>query len=191
MKTPRKCRTLGLLDLYGFESESCESGGFEQLVFNFASEKVQNVINDWTVIMEQQEYLHEGVEWCQFENLTDNIQVVTLLERGSLGVFSILDEVCMSSHNLLLQPPLSISNSNNEDESGTSTPSLMTVSPDDIFVEKLSERFNNHPCLEVRPPGGYSGNTTAPVSSDNTAGEGSTTPEVSTETNKLPHHCFR
>ena len=212
MKTPRKCRSLGLLDMYGFEALDT-TGGFEQLVFNFATEKIQNVITERTLVIEQQEYSIEGVEWTNFDPITDNNHVVTLIERGSFGVFSILDEVCMTSNNLVMQPQTSsVTNSTNEDaESGTSTPSLMqTVSPADIFLEKLAERFGNNPCLEVRLPGGYSTNTTAPASSDTTTTGGDcSTPEVTgggggghqphgsatkkaTETNtKLPHHCFR
>ena len=211
MKTPRKYKTLGLLDLYGFESLVSEDpGGFEQLVFNFAAEKVQRVILEWTMVLEQQEYVLEGVEWTHLDFI-DNGQVVTLLERGSFGVFSILEDVCMSSNNIVMsQPPppasttTSTTASNRDDEeSGTSTPSLMTVSPDDIFLERLAERFGSHPCVEVKPNtsnGGYSSNTTAPVSSEDTS-----TPEVgatSTQTqpssskecetpSKLPHHCFR
>ena len=198
MKTPRKCRTLGLLDLYGLEALGEEVCGFEQLVFNFATEKVQNVINERTLVMEQQEYNLEGVEWTNFQPSTDNHQVVSLLERGSYGVFSILDEVCMTSNNLMMITPASVANSTNEDESGTSTPSLLTLSPDDIFLEKLAERFANHQLVEVKTTNSYSMNTTATASSDTTGGECST-PEVtsqpapkSTENfKKLPHHCFR
>ena len=91
----------------------------------------------------------------------------------------------------------------NEDESGTSTPSLMTISLADIFLEKLADRFGNNPNIEVRLPGGYSTNTTAPASSDTTTTGGDcSTPEVTggalgspaktVETStKLPHDCFR
>jgi myosin heavy subunit len=105
MKTPRKCRTLGLLDMYGFEAS--DSGGFESLVFNFATEKVQNVISERSLVIEQQEYSIEGVEWTNFDSIADNSHIVTLLERGSYGVFSILDEVCTNSNNLVMQPPIS------------------------------------------------------------------------------------
>ena len=154
MKTPRKYKTLGLLDLYGFENLAEDPGGFEQLVFNFAAEKVQRVTFEWTMVLEQQEYALEGVEWTHLEFL-DNGQVVTLLERGSYGVFSILEEVCMSSNNIVMSQPPSSSSSNvpaprEDEESGTSTPSLMMVSPDDIFLERLAERFGNHPCVEVK-----------------------------------------
>ena len=106
----------------------------------------------------------------------------------------------MSSNNIVMppvQPPSSTASNREDDESGTSTPSLMMVSPDDIFLERLSERFGNHPCVEVRAAsnGGYSSNTTAPVSSEDTS-----TPEVVADQpskecgdtpSKLPHHCFR
>ena len=77
MKTPRKYKTLGLLDLYGFESLVEDPGGFEQLVFNFAAEKVQRVTLEWTMVLEQQEYAMEGVEWTHL-NFLDNGQVVWL-----------------------------------------------------------------------------------------------------------------
>lgn len=166
-------------------------------MFNFAAEKVQKVICEWTFIAEQQEYVLEGVEWTNLEH-ADNSQVVGIIERGSFGVLSILEEVCMSSPNLVVaQHSSSAANSAREDGgSGTSTPSLVTVSPDDIFLERLSERFGNHPCVEVRPPnGGYSTNTTAQAASS--GGESSSTPEVSSKTDennakkKLPPHCFR
>ena len=79
MKTPRKYKTLGLLDLYGFESLVEDPGGFEQLVFNFAAEKVQRVTLEWTMVLEQQEYAMEGVEWTHL-NFLDNGQVVCLLK---------------------------------------------------------------------------------------------------------------
>ena len=69
--------------------------------------------------------------------------------------------------------------------SGASTPSLMIVSPDDIFLERLAERFGNHPCVEVKTSAvmlanpneaGYSSNTTAPVTSAST--DDTSTPEV-------------
>ena len=172
---------MGLLDLYGFEAGFADfPSGFEHLVFNFAAEKVQNVITEWTLVMEQQEYTTEGVEWTSMDHIKDNQAIVTLLERGSFGLFSILEEVCMSSQNMVLQPPQP--QNSEAEESGTSTPSLMTVSPDDIFLERLSERFASHSCVEVRPQGGYHS-----VSSDNT-GEATEAKEAEP---KLPHHCFK
>lgn len=164
MKTPRKCRTLGLLDLYGFEpmylSEPC---GFEQLVFNFAAEKVQSIINEWTIMTEQQEYLLEGVEWTSFDCLADNSQVVALLERGSSGVFAILDEVCLAA-----SPSISLPvhpNNGNSDSPETSS-SMQITTQDDFFMEKLAERFASHQSIQVYQA-------------------------ESDQDSKLPQHCFR
>ena len=46
VKTPRKHRSMGILDMYGFERERPNhesSGDFEQLIINFANEKLQQV----------------------------------------------------------------------------------------------------------------------------------------------------
>ena len=69
-------------------------GGFEQLVINFANEKLQQVMTDWTLGAEQEEYLSEAIEWTPIE-YPNNSEIVSLLERGSFGVLSLLDEVCI------------------------------------------------------------------------------------------------
>ena len=196
MKTPRKCRTLGLLDLYGFEAGGETGNGFEQLVFNFAAEKVQNVITEWTLVMEQQEYCAEGVEWTTMDHIKDNKAIVTLLERGSFGLFSILEEVCMSSQNMVLHQQPARPQNNEAEESGTSTPSLMTVSPDDIFLERLSDRFGSHPGVEVRSHGAYhsvssDNNTTTTTGSEAAVAPAAEAKESNPIESKLPHHCFK
>lgn len=168
MKTPRKCRTLGLLDLYGFEPGTLnQANGFEQLVFNFAAEKVQSIINEWTILMEQQEYLLEGVEWTSFDCLADNNQVVALLERGSSGVFATLDEVCLAASPSISLP---LTNENAEPPGVGETP--VQVTQDDVFLEKLAERFASHQSIDVFQAENNQENENDDVS-------------------KLPQHCFR
>ena len=67
MKAPRKQKTLGILDLYGYENPDQVPGGFEQLVINFANEKLQQVITDWTLGAEQEEYVSEAIEWTHID----------------------------------------------------------------------------------------------------------------------------
>jgi len=43
VKTPRRQRCAGILDIYGFQSGLNDRNGFEQLVINFANEKMQQV----------------------------------------------------------------------------------------------------------------------------------------------------
>ena len=67
VKAPRKQKTLGILDLYGYENPDQVPGGFEQLVINFANEKLQQVITDWTLGAEQEEYVSEAIEWTHID----------------------------------------------------------------------------------------------------------------------------
>ena len=63
MKTPKKHKVLGILDIYGFEA--FERNSFEQFIINFANEKVQQVFIDWTFRREQVEIISEGLQWTQ------------------------------------------------------------------------------------------------------------------------------
>ena len=58
---------MGILDLYGYENPDQVPGGFEQLVINFANEKLQQVITDWTLGAEQEEYVSEAIEWTHID----------------------------------------------------------------------------------------------------------------------------
>ena len=63
VKTHRKHKALGILDLYGFEA--FQQNSFEQFIINYANEKLQQVFIEATLAHEQEEYLSEGVEWTQ------------------------------------------------------------------------------------------------------------------------------
>jgi len=101
----RTPRTIGILDIYGFES--FETNSFEQLCINLANEKLQQAFNAHVFKAEQEEYASEGIDWSYVE-FVDNQDVLDLLEgtskstitvqsmRGgkNLGIFSMIDEAC-------------------------------------------------------------------------------------------------
>jgi myosin-1 len=63
VKTHRKHKVLGILDIYGFEA--FEQNGFEQFIINFSNEKVQQLVIDWAFRQEQEDIIQEGLDWTQ------------------------------------------------------------------------------------------------------------------------------
>ena len=73
--------TIGILDIYGFESFDVNS--LEQLCINYANEHLQALFNEFVFKVQQEEYLAEGICW---ESIAwpDNSDVINLIERGIL-----------------------------------------------------------------------------------------------------------
>ena len=81
---------IGVLDIYGFENFE-ENNSFEQLLINYANEKLQNHFNKHIFSIEQQEYTNEGIDWS-YVHFNDNQSCVDLIDsRPGGGVaFSLL-----------------------------------------------------------------------------------------------------
>ena len=80
--------TIGILDIFGFES--FQHNSFEQLLINFANEKLQQQFTWYVFKLEQAEYEKEGIKWNQVD-FQDNQPVLDTIE-GFGGVLSLLDE---------------------------------------------------------------------------------------------------
>merc|ERR1712079_804454 len=59
--TMKKVQYIGCLDIAGFEI--FDYNGFEQLCINFANDKLQQFFNQHMFVLEQEEYVREGLEW--------------------------------------------------------------------------------------------------------------------------------
>ncbi|XP_071741692.1 myosin-17-like [Rutidosis leptorrhynchoides] len=100
---PNSKSTIGVLDIYGFESFKHNS--FEQFCINFTNEKLQQHFNQHVFKMEQEEYTKEAIDWSYIE-FVDNQDVLDLIEKKPGGIISLLDEACMfpkSTHETFAQ----------------------------------------------------------------------------------------
>jgi myosin-5 len=83
---------IGLLDIFGFES--FQVNRFEQLCINYTNEKLQQkYIHDvfQSVI---QEYEFEGLPLFQNVDVSNNSEILTLIE-GRMGILDVLNEECL------------------------------------------------------------------------------------------------
>ena len=81
--------TIGVLDIFGFESFATNS--FEQLCINFCNEKLQFHFNEYIFKIEQDEYKAEGIPVDLIE-FKDNQPTLDLLEKKGEGILAMIDE---------------------------------------------------------------------------------------------------
>eukprot|EP01051_Picozoa_sp_SAG22_P008964 SAG22_NODE_715_length_7716_cov_9.535513_3_plen_776_part_00 len=82
--------TIGVLDIFGFESFDYNT--LEQLLINFANEKLQQQFTWYVFKLEQEEYDREGISWDAID-FQDNQPVLDVLE-GYGSVLALLQEEC-------------------------------------------------------------------------------------------------
>ncbi|VDM30812.1 unnamed protein product [Hydatigera taeniaeformis] len=87
---PTEDNFIGILDIYGFETNEVNS--FEQFCINYANEKLQQRFIKNVFQLEQEEYIHEGLEWS-FVEYYSNEPCIQLLE-GPMGVIALLNDEC-------------------------------------------------------------------------------------------------
>ncbi|XP_074071029.1 unconventional myosin-VIIb [Macrotis lagotis] len=82
-------RSIGLLDIFGFEN--FHSNSFEQLCINFANEHLQQFFVRHVFTMEQEEYHVENISW-NYIHFNDNRPTLDLLALKPMNIISLLDE---------------------------------------------------------------------------------------------------
>ncbi|KAI5436291.1 hypothetical protein KIW84_022674 [Lathyrus oleraceus] len=64
---------------------------FEQFCINYANERLQQHFHRHLFKLEQEEYIHDGIDWAKVE-FEDNQDCLNLFEKRPLGLLSLLDE---------------------------------------------------------------------------------------------------
>merc|ERR1712038_1395468 len=88
-KSMKKANFCAVLDIAGFEI--FEYNGFEQISINFVNEKLQQFFNHHMFVVEQEEYLSEGIDWAMVDFGMDLAACIIMFEKP-MGIWAILEE---------------------------------------------------------------------------------------------------
>ena len=88
-KNMKKSNFVAVLDIAGFEI--FEYNGFEQISINFVNEKLQQFFNHHMFVVEQEEYVSEGIDWAMVDFGMDLAACIIMFEKP-MGIWAILEE---------------------------------------------------------------------------------------------------
>merc|ERR1712050_787303 len=88
-KTMKKSNFCAVLDIAGFEI--FEYNGFGQISINFVNEKLQQFFNHHMFVVEQEEYVAEGLDWPMVDFGMDAAACINMFEKP-MGIWAILEE---------------------------------------------------------------------------------------------------
>merc|ERR1712158_169714 len=77
--TMKKANFCAVLDIAGFEI--FEYNGFEQISINFVNEKLQQFFNHHMFVVEQEEYVKEGIDWAMVDFGMDLAACIIMFEK--------------------------------------------------------------------------------------------------------------
>merc|ERR1711868_128948 len=88
-KSMKKANFCAVLDIAGFEM--FDYNGFEQISINFVNEKLQQFFNHHMFVVEQEEYVKEGIDWVMVDFGMD-LQAAIIMFEKPMGIWAILEE---------------------------------------------------------------------------------------------------
>jgi myosin-5 len=86
--------SIGILDIFG--SEVFDTNGFEQLLINYANEKLQAHFTATAIGLLQAEYVAQGIDMVPVD-YKNNAETVRLLEGRPMSVLATLDDQCLQA----------------------------------------------------------------------------------------------
>ena len=84
---------IGILDIFGFEVFD-ENNGFEQLLINYANERLHNLFIKHVFKLEEKKYRAEHIDFSAIK-FKDNKMVIELINKKPLGLFHQISDACM------------------------------------------------------------------------------------------------
>merc|ERR1719361_3016923 len=87
--TMKKANFCAVLDIAGFEI--FDYNGYEQISINFVNEKLQQFFNHHMFVVEQEEYVAEGIDWAMVDFGMDLAAAIIMFEKP-MGIWAILEE---------------------------------------------------------------------------------------------------
>merc|ERR1711899_523393 len=87
--TMKKANFCAVLDIAGFEM--FDYNGYEQISINFVNEKLQQFFNHHMFVVEQEEYVAEGIDWAMVDFGMDLAACIIMFEKP-MGIWAILEE---------------------------------------------------------------------------------------------------
>merc|ERR1719278_2550591 len=85
----KKANFCAVLEIAGFEI--FEYNGFEQISINFVNEKLQQFFDHHMFVVEQEEYVKEGIDWEMVDFGMDLAAAIIMFEKP-MGIWAILEE---------------------------------------------------------------------------------------------------
>ena len=84
---------IGILDIFGFEVFDA-GNGFEQLLINYANERLHNLFIKHVFKLEEEKYRAEHIDFSAIK-FKDNKIVIELINKKPLGLFHQISDACM------------------------------------------------------------------------------------------------